>query len=240
MREPEYQQFTFCPDDIERCVKGYRRKWIEPFSNKIDRPPIPDVWPVKIGTKLTLTEIMALEDAGFQLPQKETIPPNRLFNSVAPFPQDYSNVPVPPNPDAFPKSRKSKNFKRTLTAPSAKMKLNIGSAAAMQATVLKVMLIPQPGFGCAIRLQSKPSPTLSVYDAMISSYPDCSCESFQTTMAELGRKGKPFRPCKHLYYVLITVCGFDPKVHLFIHHMTYNFNEIKLALESGILAFATA
>ena len=44
------EQFFFCVDDIERCVKGYRRRWIEPFSDYEERPPIPSVWPVKIRT----------------------------------------------------------------------------------------------------------------------------------------------------------------------------------------------
>ena len=34
-------QLFFCSDDIERCVKGSRRKWILSFSNNKDRPPIP-------------------------------------------------------------------------------------------------------------------------------------------------------------------------------------------------------
>ena len=74
----------FCPDDIERCVKGSRRKWVDKFSADQERPPIPPVWPVKIGTNLTRPEIVKLKNAGFQLPQKERITPTRLFNTSAP------------------------------------------------------------------------------------------------------------------------------------------------------------
>ena len=69
-----------CSDDIERCVKGSHHKWVLPFSNNEDRPPIPFTWPVKVGTKLTCQEIEMLENAGFQLPQKERIKP--VFNKL--------------------------------------------------------------------------------------------------------------------------------------------------------------
>ena len=61
----KHMQFFFCSDDIERCVKGSRRKWVIPYSDTLERPPIPTIWPVKIGTNLTHSEIVALENAGF-------------------------------------------------------------------------------------------------------------------------------------------------------------------------------
>ena len=65
----DVMQFFFCNDDIERCVKGTKRKWI------ISVPEIPATWPVKKGTNLTKQEILALEAAGFQLPQRQAISP---------------------------------------------------------------------------------------------------------------------------------------------------------------------
>ena len=64
----EHMQFFFCSDNIERCVKGSRRKWVIPYSDTLERPPILTIWLVKIGTNLTHSEIVALENAGFQLP----------------------------------------------------------------------------------------------------------------------------------------------------------------------------
>ena len=68
-------QFFFCSDDIERCVKGSRRKWVIPYSDwpTLESPTIPTIWPMKIGTNLTHSEIVALKNAGFQLPQRERI-----------------------------------------------------------------------------------------------------------------------------------------------------------------------
>ena len=58
-------QFFFCSDDIERCVKSSRRKWVIPYSDTLKKPPIPIIWLVKIGTNLTHSEIVALENTGF-------------------------------------------------------------------------------------------------------------------------------------------------------------------------------
>lgn len=103
-----------------------------------------------------------MENAGFQLPQKERVTPSRLFNDAV-LSNDLSGIPIPENADVYPKARKSKTCQRSAAGPSSKQLLNGESANAMQATILKVMMIPQPGFGCIISLQSKPSPTKCVY-----------------------------------------------------------------------------
>jgi hypothetical protein len=69
----ELMQFFFCNDDIEWCVKGSRQRWVK------SRPDVSDIWPVKFGTNLTKKEILALENAGFHLPQRVVISPKRLF-----------------------------------------------------------------------------------------------------------------------------------------------------------------
>ena len=61
-------QLFFCTNDIERCIKDSRCKWIIPYSNTLERLPIPTISSVKIGTNLTYSKIEALENAGFQLP----------------------------------------------------------------------------------------------------------------------------------------------------------------------------
>ena len=43
----EHMQFFFCNDDIERCVKGTRRKWV------LSVPAVSTIWPMKVGTKLS-------------------------------------------------------------------------------------------------------------------------------------------------------------------------------------------
>jgi hypothetical protein len=53
--------FWFCPDDIERCVKGSKRSWV------LDWPQVPDVWPILSGTNLTHEETLLLQDVGFKM-----------------------------------------------------------------------------------------------------------------------------------------------------------------------------
>jgi hypothetical protein len=60
----EYE-FWFCPNDIKCCVNGIKNKYV------LDWPIIPNTWPVKIGTNLSREEVLALEDVGFQLQQRE-------------------------------------------------------------------------------------------------------------------------------------------------------------------------
>jgi hypothetical protein len=111
--------FVFYHDDIERCVKGPRRKWVMPFSTDDQKSSIPPIWPVKIGTNLTRSEIFALENAGFQLPPKECITLTRLFTNSAP-PLDMSRFRVPENPDFIPTTRLSKLVRRSSSTLSAK------------------------------------------------------------------------------------------------------------------------
>ena len=72
---PKIENIFFCPNDIERCVKDSRCKWVDKFSADQERPPIPPMWLVKLGSNLTHPEILKLENAGFQLLQKEHITP---------------------------------------------------------------------------------------------------------------------------------------------------------------------
>ena len=232
-------QFFFCSDDIERYVKSSRRKWVIPYSDTLERPPIPTIWPVKIGTNLTHTEIVAIENAGFQLPQRECITPSQLFTNSA-SPLDLSTLQVPETPQQYPRTRKSKSIQRSSSGPSSRQLLNINLAKAMQTSILKVTMILQSGFGCIITLQSKPPPTDCVYQLTISSYLDCTCPAFKEMMSKFGRQGVPFKYCKHLYYIFLKVCALDPELDFFIHAPTFSFNEIKLVLESGIFTTSTA
>ena len=209
-------QFYFCTNDIERCVKGSRRKWVVPFSNNEDRPPIPLTWPVKVGTKLTRQEIGHARECRFPTPTERAHYSNSPFQHLRSS-YDLSGVPIPSNPDSYPSVRKSKTVRQSANQPSSKQMQVVGSAIAMQACILRVTMIPQPGFGCIVTLQSKSSPRNSMYQLTLSSLPDCTCPAFKETMSKFGRRGVPFKHCKHLYFILVNVCSLDPHVDLFIH-----------------------
>ena len=59
LNREEQMQIFFCSDDIEGCVKDSHRKWVIPYSDTLERPPVPTIWPIKIGTNLTRSEIVA-------------------------------------------------------------------------------------------------------------------------------------------------------------------------------------
>jgi hypothetical protein len=112
-KRPKVMEFFFCNDDIERCVKGTKRKWVQL------RPDIPSIWPMKIGTNLSKKEILDFESAGFQLPQRAIISPKRLFGTEE-LPFNLTSFPTPASADDYPKTRSSKSICRNNNAPSTK------------------------------------------------------------------------------------------------------------------------
>ena len=62
----EYE-FWYCYEDIKRCVNGKKKKYM------LDWHVVPNTWPVKIGTNISRQEVLALEDVGFHLQQREVL-----------------------------------------------------------------------------------------------------------------------------------------------------------------------
>jgi hypothetical protein len=116
----------------------------------------------------------------------------------------------------------------------------VASTEAMHATVMKLTMIPQPGFGCIITLQSKSEPQPPIYQVTVSSLPECKCAYFLDMISKFGRKCNSYMNYKHLYYIFIKVSNLDAEVNLFIHAPTFSFNEVKLILEGGLLTQSTS
>lgn len=225
-------QFFFCPDDIDRCVKGFKRQWVVRFSKDQEKPPIPKVWPVKVGTSLSRKEVLSLEAAGFQLPQKQHVSPRRLFGTGR-NPVDLSAYPPPSDPDVFLKKRGGRLVRRP-EAPSKKNLNAVDSARALTTQIRKVTMIPPRGFGCVVTMDSGKGSNVKRYEVTISSLPECTCPFFKEQAHKIGKKGG-FTYCKHLYFIFMRVCLRDPFVDFFMHAPTLSFNEVKILLESGIL-----
>jgi hypothetical protein len=121
------------------------------------RPDVPNVWPVKIGTNLSRKEILDLELAGFQLPQRVVISPRRLFG-MEELPADLSSYPIPASPEEHPKIRSGKNIRRIKNVPTTKQANNCASSLTLNGQIRKVTMIPHPGFGCIISLDSGAPP----------------------------------------------------------------------------------
>lgn len=94
-------QLFSCNNDIVRCVKGTRRRWV------LSRPDLPKVWHVKRGTNLKCKGILALENVGFRFPQREVISPRRLFHDHN-IPVDLSRYVIRAFHDEAPKQCKAR------------------------------------------------------------------------------------------------------------------------------------
>jgi hypothetical protein len=182
-KKPQVMQFFFCNNDIERCVKGTKRKWVQ------SRPDIPNIWPVKIGTNLSTKEVLDFESASFQLPQRAVITPRRLFG-MEELPFDLASFPTPTSPNGFPKTRSGKSIRRNNNVPTTKQANNCASSLTLKGDVRKVTMIPHPGFGCIVILDSRTPPKFEQYLITIGSFPECSCEYFKDMARKsLGKRG---------------------------------------------------
>ena len=229
----ELLQFFFCNDDIERCVKGTRRKWV------ISRPEVPETWPVKMGTNLSRKEILQLETAGFRLPQRQEISPRRLFQDNLSH-VDLTSYVTPASPDEFPKRRSGKNIRRMSKAPSTRHANNCASALTLKACIRNISMVPAPALGCIVTLDSGSPPNIHQYHLTISQLPACTCPNFKEMATKaLGKRGQ-WANCKHLYYVFTIICGLDPESDTFIHAASFSFNEVKQILQSGLLTQTTS
>jgi hypothetical protein len=223
-RKEVWTEFYFCADDINRCVKGTRKgSYIKEW------PLVPTVWPVKIGTNLSRDEVLALEDGGFQLQQREAMSPRRRFRSIPNLPIPRSQFRVPADPETHPTQRHGKSVRRSTATASGDHRNKWESACLMDGTyITAVTAIPHPGFGAVINLVSKSDQT---YVVSISSFPGCSCPDFKTMeTTSLGRHRK-WVPCKHLYYVFRWLCKMDFNEDSFIHAPTFSYNEVMRTLE---------
>jgi hypothetical protein len=192
-----------------------------------------DIWPVKLGTNLTKKEILALENAGFYLPQRVVISPKRLFGGDILV--DVASYSTPPFPDDHPKTRSGKNIRRNKKAPTTKHANNCASTLILKAHVRQITMIPQPGYGCIITLDSGIPPNIQQYMITIGTFPDCSCPYFKEMVTTaLGKQGQ-WANCKYLYFIFIVICRLDVEVDDFIHALSFSFSEVKRVLENGIL-----
>ena len=59
-------------------------------------------------------------------------------------------------------------------------------------------------------------------------------------ISKFGRKRDLFVHNKHLYFIDVKVSNIDPEIYLFIHALTFTFNEVKFILKGGLLTQSTS
>ena len=221
-------EFWFCADDINRCVKGTKKSFV------VGWPSVPMTWPVKKGTNLSMKEILALEEAGFQLQQRGALSPRRQFQNAANMPLPRSHFPTPVNPDSHPTTRDGFAIRRSSDAPTPEHRNKWSSAGLMNnCHVTSVTSIPYPAYGCVISMDSGNG---KVYCITITDLPGCTCPDFMKMTSEtLGKKGQ-WRYCKHVYYIFHYFCKMDYKVDTFMHAPSFSYNEVMHILELAKVA----
>jgi hypothetical protein len=216
--------FWFCPDDIEHCVKATKCSWV------LDWPQVPDVWPVLSGTNLTRQETLLLLDAGFKLQERPSMSPRRMFMLSNLFEAPVFDYPGPPNPDIHPTTRNSKFIRWNVNAPTAEHCNKWESARNIKGTVLGVTVLPFPGLGAIISLESGVEPDKKVYRITISHFPECTCPNFlNMAVASIGKRA-PYVNCKHLYYIFRYFYKMNRQDDKFILSPSFSFNEVKQLL----------
>ena len=192
---------------------------------------------MKIGTNLSRKEILDLESAGFQLPERAVISPRRLFGTED-LPVSLASIPTPGNADDYPKTRSGKSIHRNNNAPNIQQSNNCASILTLKGQIRKVTMIPYLGYGCIVTLDSGTPPKIQQYFITIGTFPKCSCQNFKyMTTKSLGKHGR-WASCKHLYFVFTVIGNLKSDRNAFIHAPTFSFNEVKQILESGILAYS--
>ena len=133
---------------------------------------------MKIGTNLSKKEILDLESAGFQLPQRAVISPRRLFGT-GDLPFSLALLPTPGNADDYPKTMSAKSIRRNNNASNIQQANNCASALTLKGQIRKVTMIPHPGYGCIVTLDSRTPPKIQQYLITIGTFPECSCQNFK-------------------------------------------------------------
>jgi len=109
--------------------------------------------------------------------------------------------------EEHPKIRAGKNVRRNPKAPPTKHQNNCASALTLNAHIDRVTMVPHPGFGCIISMQSGTQPRSENYMLNISAFPECTCPNFkEMKLNSLGKRGS-WENCKHLYYIFTVICN---------------------------------
>ena len=138
--------------------------------------------------------------------------------------------------DKRPKHRSGKLF-HFVPLPSSDHLLKMESSKVIDCTVLKSMLVLEPGYGVIFILHA-PGSILKkeLYEVTVSNFPACSYRGFRyMCTSALGNPTKKWILCKHLYFILQNrmFCTVDD---VFIHCPGWTTNKVRLLMsrmESG-------
>ena len=210
-------------------------------------PTLPLLWPVKFGTNLTKEEVEGFEALGFVLEDRVPIvaPVQAIVHAIVPKVEVLETEEalletgrqkptfgsVSSDGDGRPKFRNRKLF-LFVAVPSPNHILKMESSKFIDFTILKLLKVPNPGYGVVFTV-IMPGSILKkeLYEVIISNFPTCTCSGFQYMCASvLGNPKKKWILCKHLYFILqkYMFCTF---ADVFVHYLGWTPNEVRLLIE---------
>jgi hypothetical protein len=118
-------------------------------------------------------------------------------------------------------------FRRNANAPMVEHRNKWESACNIKGMVVGITVLPFPGLGAIILLESGIQPNKKVHQITISHFPKYTCPDFLNMVeASIGKRG-PYVNCKHLFcYSCMMNCENDK----FIHSPSFSFNEVEQLL----------
>jgi hypothetical protein len=93
-----------------------------------------------------------------------------------------------PNPNVHPSTRNSKSVRWNANAPMTEHRNKWDSARNIKGTVLGITVLPFPGLGAIISLESEVEPNKKVYRITISHFLECICSDFLNMVVASNRK----------------------------------------------------
>jgi len=115
-------------------------------------------------------------------------------------------------------------------APTTEHRNKWKSAGNVKGTIVGVTMLPIPGLGAIIHLQSGMESNHKVYQITLGMYPECTCLDFvDMAVSAIGGRHQ-YVHCKHLYYLFCYFGKIDMVEDKFVHSPSFSFNEVKCLL----------
>jgi hypothetical protein len=149
--------------------------------------------------------------------------PWRIFTLSNLFEAPIFDYHGPPNPNIYPTTRNSKTIRRNANPPMAEHCSKWESTHNIKGTIIGVIVLPFPGLGAIILLESRVEPDKKVYQITISRFPKCTCPDFLNMIVVLIGKQGQYINYKNLYYIFCYFCKMNFEGDKFIHSPSFSF-----------------
>ena len=114
--------------------------------------------------------------------------------------------------------------------PSSDHIFKMESSKVIDCTILKSMLVSEPGYGVVFTLHTPGSILKELYEVTISNFPACTYRDFRyMCTSALGNPTKKWILCKHLYFILQNYIFYIVD-DAFIHCLGWTPNEVRLLM----------